>query len=226
MWKATVSFVVSVHLLVCLSAWNNSAPAGWIFMKFGIWVFFGKYVKKIYFIWIWQGWRVLYTQDWYTFLIVSCSVLLRMRNVSDKRCRENQNTHFVVNNFFFPFLKLFRLWDSVEKYCRTTQVTDDSIIGRRRIAQWLPKAANTYSEYVLLIALPLHQLLDECASWYFTHMACLVIIVFLLCCATERNVSKFLMCMSYRSFGLKIQLTVTHDVITVWTAMCYVYHVT
>ena len=30
------------------------------------------------------------------------SVLLRMRNVLDKRCRENQNMHFVLNNFFFP----------------------------------------------------------------------------------------------------------------------------
>jgi len=24
-----------------------------------------------------------------------------MRNVSDKSCRENQNTHFVFSNFFF-----------------------------------------------------------------------------------------------------------------------------
>jgi hypothetical protein len=38
-----------------------------------------------------------------TFLIilVSRSVLLGMRNVSDKSCRENQNAHFVFNNFFF-----------------------------------------------------------------------------------------------------------------------------
>jgi len=28
------------------------------------------------------------------FFIGSLSVLLRMRNVSDKSCRENQNTHF------------------------------------------------------------------------------------------------------------------------------------
>jgi len=40
------------------------------------------------------------------------------------------------------------------------------------------------------------------------------------------SVSKFDMYMSYRSFVLKIQLTVTHDIITVWTAVCYVYHVT
>ena len=36
----------------------------------------------------------------YTFLIISRSVLLRMRNVSDKTCRESQNTHFIFNNIF------------------------------------------------------------------------------------------------------------------------------
>ena len=40
-------------------------------------------------------------EDRYTFMIMSCSVLLRMRNFSDKSCRENQNTHFISNNFFF-----------------------------------------------------------------------------------------------------------------------------
>jgi hypothetical protein len=36
----------------------------------------------------------------------------RMRNVSDKMYRENQNTHFVFNNFFF-FWKSYRLCDNV-----------------------------------------------------------------------------------------------------------------
>jgi hypothetical protein len=40
-------------------------------------------------------------RDVCTCMIVSHSVILRMRNVSDKICRENQNTHFVLNNFFF-----------------------------------------------------------------------------------------------------------------------------
>jgi len=31
------------------------------------------------------------------------SVLLTMKNVSDKSCRENQNTHLMLNNFFFFF---------------------------------------------------------------------------------------------------------------------------
>jgi len=34
----------------------------------------------------------------YAHLCQFCSDLLRMRNVSDKSCRENQNTHFMFNN--------------------------------------------------------------------------------------------------------------------------------
>jgi pheromone shutdown protein TraB len=41
--KASTTFVMSVRLF----AWNNSATAEWIFMKFGIWIFFEKSVKKI-----------------------------------------------------------------------------------------------------------------------------------------------------------------------------------
>jgi hypothetical protein len=37
-------------------------------------------------------------EDKYTFLIISCSFLLRIKNVSDESCRENQNTRFVFNN--------------------------------------------------------------------------------------------------------------------------------
>jgi len=37
-------------------------------------------------------------EDQYTFFIISCSILLKMRKVADKSCRENQNTHFVFNN--------------------------------------------------------------------------------------------------------------------------------
>ena len=38
--------------------------------------------------------------DRYTCFIISRSFLLRMRNVSDKSRRENQNTYFVFCNFF------------------------------------------------------------------------------------------------------------------------------
>jgi hypothetical protein len=39
--------------------------------------------------------------DQYKFTIISCLVFLRLKNVSDISCRENQNTHFMLNNFFF-----------------------------------------------------------------------------------------------------------------------------
>jgi hypothetical protein len=56
--------------------------------------------------------------------ILSRTVLVRMRNVSDKRCTENQNTHFSLN--FFS-RKSCRLWDNVQKYCRAGQDTDNNM---------------------------------------------------------------------------------------------------
>jgi len=36
----------------------------------------------------------------YTFMIISCSLLLRMKNVSDKICGGYLNTHFMFSTFF------------------------------------------------------------------------------------------------------------------------------
>ena len=43
-----------------------------------------------------------------SFMIISCWILLVVRNVSDKSCRKDQNTHFVFSNFFSkidPFMR-------------------------------------------------------------------------------------------------------------------------
>ena len=48
-----------------------------------------------------------------------------MRNVSDKRCRENQNTFCMINSIFFENRAI--LLDSMEKYCRSGQATDDNM---------------------------------------------------------------------------------------------------
>ena len=74
-------------------------------------------------------------------------VLLRTRNVSDKRCREDQKT-FCVQWFFFR--QSCHLCDNVENTVEPgrTQV----VIWRMRIVCWMPKATNTHSEYVILIA--------------------------------------------------------------------------
>ena len=61
----------------------------------------------------------------YIYLIISRSIPIGVRNVSDKTCRENQNSHFMFNNIF---RKSCRLWDMVEKYGRARQVTDDKMV--------------------------------------------------------------------------------------------------
>jgi hypothetical protein len=61
-------------------------------------------------------------EDQYIFLILSRWVLLRTKNVLDKSCRGNQNTHFMFSKVFF--LKACPIWNNVEKYCRIWQATD------------------------------------------------------------------------------------------------------
>jgi len=46
-------------------------------------------------------------EDQYTFVIIYRSVL-KIGNISDKSCGENQNTHFVFNNFFPKVVPLMR----------------------------------------------------------------------------------------------------------------------
>jgi hypothetical protein len=47
-----------------------------------------------------------------------------MRNVSDKICTENQNTHFMFSNFFENPAFYEIMW---KKYCRAGQATDDNM---------------------------------------------------------------------------------------------------
>ena len=68
--------------------------------------------------------------DLCTFLIISRRILLRMRNVSDRSCRENQNTHFMYINggFFAP--KYHVVHENAENHSRTGRAADDNIIPR------------------------------------------------------------------------------------------------
>ena len=96
-------------------------------------------------------------EDIYTFMTALPSVLLRMRNVCDKSCTGNQNTQ---NSLSFS-RKTHRLWENVDNYCTAGHATGDETIWRMRFAWSVPKATNTHSEYVILIAFPLHQWLRE-----------------------------------------------------------------
>jgi hypothetical protein len=71
----------------------------------------------------------------FTFVIICCWFLLRMKNVSDKTCRE-KSKHILFSN-------------NMGKYNSTRQFTDDNIIRRMRFAGWITKATDTHSEYVI-----------------------------------------------------------------------------
>jgi hypothetical protein len=110
-------------LSVQLSAWKNSAPTRRTFLIFKIWLFLKNLLRKHKFHYN-QAWIMgTLHEDQYTILIISHSVLLRMRNVSDKSFRKKK----LFNNFFSKIM-VFTRWDNVEKYCRPRQATDDSIV--------------------------------------------------------------------------------------------------
>jgi len=108
--------------------------------------------------------------DRYTFLITNLSFLLRMRHISEKSCRENQNTHFTFNNFIFRKCAFNEImWENTVQPDRPQKT-----IWRMRTACWIPKATNTHSEYAILAAFPRQQWLQERASMLrYTYFACI-----------------------------------------------------
>jgi hypothetical protein len=53
-------------------------------------------------------------EDLYTFMIVFSSVLLRVRNVSDRSWRENQNKYFMFSNLFIENRAVYEImWKKI-----------------------------------------------------------------------------------------------------------------
>jgi hypothetical protein len=85
-------------------------------------------------------------EDIHICMIISRSVLPRMRNFLDKIVEEIK-TH-ILQLFFFHSRAVHQImWKNIVEADRP-QMT----IWRMRIACWIPKATNTRSEYVILIA--------------------------------------------------------------------------
>jgi len=84
-------------------------------------------------------------------MAIPISVLLTMRNVSDKEVRENQNAHFMLNKFFFyenlPVLGV--MWENILELDRPHMTT-----RHIRISCRITKATNTHLEYVIFLAFP------------------------------------------------------------------------
>jgi hypothetical protein len=71
-------------------------------MKLDTWDFFENLLRKFNFIKIQKKKKKTSTLNEYVskYLTIIRLILLEIRNVLDKSCRENQNTHFVFNNLF------------------------------------------------------------------------------------------------------------------------------
>jgi hypothetical protein len=78
------------------------------------------------------------------FLVIFRSILLRMRHISDKLCRENRAVYEIM-------------WKNVVEPDRS-----QTTIWRIFSACWKTKVTNTHSAYVILIKFALQQLLQEC----------------------------------------------------------------
>ena len=81
-----------------------------------------------------------------------------MRNASEISCRENSDTYFMFNNFFFRTSR--RLWDNVEKYGTAGQTTENNTVHAYCIFL-ITKVTNINSEHVLIITFPRQQWLRE-----------------------------------------------------------------
>jgi hypothetical protein len=122
-------------LSVCPSAWNSSAPTRQILMKIHVKTFFENLLRKQKF--EWKPTRITGTlhEDVTTFMTISRWILRRMRDVSNKCCRENQNTHFVFHNVFFRSCAVYEIMSKntvVPKMLKMTMW--------RCVACWISKA--------------------------------------------------------------------------------------
>jgi hypothetical protein len=126
-----------------LPAWKNSAHIGRIFMKLDIWASVNKSVEKIQVSLIFDKNNGYFTWRRFDIFYDMSLILLRIRNVLDKSCTENQNTHSISINFFIR--KSNRLWDHVEKFGGDRRATNDVTIWRIRVACWTSKARCTHA---------------------------------------------------------------------------------
>jgi hypothetical protein len=77
----------------------------------------------------------VHAADQQTFMIISRSVILRIRNILTANCSDNQNTHFMSNKGFFENCAFCEItW---KEDFRTGQATRDSTAHTALHAGWL-----------------------------------------------------------------------------------------
>jgi hypothetical protein len=109
-------------------------------MKFDVWLFFENLSRKFKF--QYNGTIITGTLHYHQciFFIISRSVSLRTKNVSDKLCRGNQNTHFMFRNFFLNCAVYEIILKNLVDPHRPQM-----IIRRMRFACWVSKVTHTHT---------------------------------------------------------------------------------
>jgi hypothetical protein len=153
---------------VCLAVRMNNFPStGRIFIKFIIWVLFKTLSRFINF--RCNRTRIAGTVHKHTFLIISRSILLRMRNVSEDVVEKP--THISYSITFSEEV----MWKNIVEPDRPHLA-----IRRMRFACWIPKATHTRARaHVILVAFLLQQWFHERAPVLrYTYIA---FVVYLVC---------------------------------------------
>jgi hypothetical protein len=148
-------------------------------MKFDILVCFEHLSWK--FMLRWNMTRITGTlhRELCTLAVVSCWIFRRMKNISDKSCRENQNTHFMCAvTFSYQNRVLYEImW---KNYGGAWHSTDDNRIRRLHFARWRTEATDPFrmwNTYCFFTA----TLVTRTRNYAMWHILCVfVLFVFVL----------------------------------------------
>jgi hypothetical protein len=119
-------------------------------------------------------------KDLCIFMIISRQIFLRMRNVSDRICRESQTTHFKFNNIFSGNRAVYEImWENCG---RAGKVTDDKLYGVCALhAGYLRLQTHTLRIWIL-IAFRRQQCLCERSSIWRCNIASVVRCCYVVFC--------------------------------------------
>ena len=179
---------------VCLCAWNNSLPTGRIFMKFYICAFFSKFCREIKVLLKSEKNNACFTWRRFHILDNISPISLRIKNVSNNYCRENQGTYFTFNKFFLENRTVYEIMSKhvvesgglqtiwrlhvIRAYTRPRPC----IHTHTRARSHTQTHTHTH-KYIILIAFPRQQWFRERVSLLrYIYIACLVMYVLGLCC--------------------------------------------
>jgi hypothetical protein len=171
-----------------------------MFLKFLIWSFFKIYCENSSLIQIGQE----YMKTNILFQSYLAQLFLE-RKIFQTRVSEKLEIHILCSLTFVR--KSCRLWNNLEKCCTAGQ----------RIACWIPKATNTHTVSVILVAFPLQQSLHgRSAMLHYTYFSCLVLFAVLPICPY---------CMLHRFFLREWIKTVSEWVQCFWLSSGIVLHI-